>query len=138
MVAIGGAATAPTMVLGADGTSSGEGAAYVYTRSGTTWSGQVEIAGSDAGDGFGSSAAIVVGSSTATAVVGAVGYNSYQGIAAAFTRSGTAWSQQGTMTATDGAADNYFGNQVALSGTTAVVGAFGHNSYTGAAYVFRA
>jgi hypothetical protein len=44
--------------------------------------------------------------------------------------------QQGTLTAADGAAHDNFGYSVALSGSTAVVGAYGKNSSTGAAYVF--
>ena len=44
--------------------------------------------------------------------------------------------QQGTLTASDGAAHDNFGYSVAVSGSTAVVGAYGKNSSTGAAYVF--
>ena len=53
-----------------------------------------------------------------------------------FTRSGTTWSQQAELTAADAAAGDYFGISVAISGSTAVVGAYGNNSQTGAAYVF--
>jgi hypothetical protein len=52
-----------------------------------------------------------------------------------FTRSGTTWSQQAELTAADGAAGDQFGS-VAVSGSTAVVGAPDKNSTTGAAYVF--
>ena len=53
-----------------------------------------------------------------------------------FVRSGTAWSQQAELTASDGAANDAFGSSVAISGSTVVVGAPGKNSSTGAAYVF--
>ncbi len=44
--------------------------------------------------------------------------------------------QQAEFTAADSAAGDYFGVSLALSGSTAVVGAYGRNSYTGAVYVF--
>jgi hypothetical protein len=53
-----------------------------------------------------------------------------------FVRSGTAWSQQATLTASDGASRDFFGGSVAISRSTAVVGADGNNSATGAAYVY--
>ena len=53
-----------------------------------------------------------------------------------FVRSGTAWSQQAELTAADAAANDFFGCSVAISGSTAVVGAPGTTGSTGAAYVF--
>ena len=47
-----------------------------------------------------------------------------QGSAYVFTRSGTTWTQQAKLTASDGAADDCFGDSVALSGDTALVGAY--------------
>ena len=37
----------------------------------------------------------------------------------------------------DGAADDWFGRSVAVSGDTIIVGAPGHNSYTGIAYIYK-
>jgi len=63
-----------------------------------------------------------------TALIGAwskdVGGNTYAGAAYVFTRSGTSWSQQAELTASDAAADDHFGHSVALSGDTALVGAW--------------
>jgi hypothetical protein len=53
-----------------------------------------------------------------------------------FVRSGTVWSQQAELTAADGASGDSFGTSVAISGTTAMVGAPNKDSSTGAAYVF--
>jgi hypothetical protein len=54
-------------------------------------------------------------------------------------RSGTAWTQQAKITAADAATNDYFGVSVALSGDTALIGAYsddgGPNS--GSAYVFE-
>jgi hypothetical protein len=65
-----------------------------------------------------------------------VGDNSNTGAAYVFTGSGGTWTQQATLTATDGAANDLFGYSVALSGSTAILGADGKNTSTGAAYVF--
>jgi hypothetical protein len=123
-----------TAVVGAHGHNSATGAAYVFVRSGTTWSQQAELTASDAtaGDDFGWSVAV----SGSTAVVGAQYRNAETGAAYVFVRSGATWSQQAQLTASDGATNAYFGFSVAVSGSTAVVGAYGHNSGTGAAYVF--
>lgn len=121
---------------------SNQGSAYVFLRSGSTWSQQTQLTASDgaAGDEFGWSVAL----SGDTALVGAtfdkVGANSKQGSAYVFVRSGASWSQQAQLTASDGAANDYFGVSAALSGDTALVGAVyddvGVNSDQGSAYIF--
>jgi len=124
------------------GANAMQGSAYVFVRSGTTWSQQQQLTASDgaAGDEFGYSVAL----SGETAVVGAylddVGGNADQGSAYVFLRSGTTWSQQAQLTAADGAAGDFFGFSVALSGETAVVGALndhiGTNGNQGSACAF--
>jgi hypothetical protein len=139
------AVSGSTAVVGADdhtvGSNTQQGAAYVFVQSGTMWSQQAELISSDgaAGDSFGWSVSL----DGSTAVVGAdtktVGSNSNQGAAYVFVQSGNSWGQQAELIASDGAAGNYFGWSVALSGSTAVVGAPNHsgpNLYQGAAYVF--
>jgi len=121
---------------------SDQGAAYVFVRSGVSWSQQAELIAGDggAGDLFGGKIAL----SGDAALVGArlhdVEGKSGQGGAYLFVRSGDTWTQQAELTATDGAAEDWFGDGVALSGETALVGAYGHevgaNSAQGAAYVF--
>jgi len=132
-----------TAVIGAYGNDDGgtnSGSAYIFIRSGTTWSEQAKLTASDAaaGDNFGISVAV----SGNTAVIGAYldddgGTNS--GAAYVFTRSGTTWNQQAKLTASDAAADDWFGYSVAVSGDTAVIGADGDDdggNSSGAAYVF--
>ena len=124
------------------GANSLQGSAYVFVRSGTTWSEQQKLTASDgaADDQFGWSVAI----SGETVVVGArvddIGANSNQGSAYVFVRSGTTWSEQQKLTASDGAVDDLFGYSVAISGETVVVGALfddiGANSLQGSASVF--
>ncbi|HQZ81738.1 MAG TPA: FG-GAP repeat protein [Pyrinomonadaceae bacterium] len=135
-----------TVIVGADkhdpGGNADQGSAYVFTRSGTTWTQQSELNASDgaAGDAFGFSVSI----DGNTAIVGAhqhtVGGNANQGSAYVFVRSGTAWSQQAQFTASDGASGDHFGTSVAISGNTVIVGAnlddVGANADQGSAYVF--
>ena len=58
------------------------------------------------------------------------------GAAYIFTRSGGKWTQQAYLKASDASKKAQFGLSVAVSGDTAVVGAFGAGSQAGAAYVF--
>ncbi len=122
--------------------NSSQGAAYVFAQSGTTWSQQAELTSSNGapGDDFGISVAISGGTLLVGAWSKTVGSNASQGAAYVFAQSGTTWSQQAELTASDGGADDYFGFAVAVSGSTAVVGANGHtvgsNPDQGAAYVF--
>jgi hypothetical protein len=120
------------------GTNVLQGAAYVFVRSGTTWTQQAELTASDgaANDFFGGSVSLSGG----TALVGQVPANTQQGVAYVFVRSGTTWTQQAELTASDGDANDQFGWSVSVSGGTALVGAYQHqvgaNAQQGAAYVF--
>jgi hypothetical protein len=121
---------------------SGQGAAYVFSLSGGSWSQTAELTSSDgaAGDSFGGSVAL----SGTTAMVGAINHtvsgHTNQGSAYVFSLSGGSWSQTAELTSSDGAAGDSFGDSVAVSGTTAVVGARSHtvsgHSGQGSAYVF--
>jgi len=137
------AVSGDTAVIGAyteDTGGSSAGAAYVFTRSGGAWVQQAKLIASDAQayDSFGWSVAV----SGDTAVIGAYREGtggSYAGAAYVFTRSGGAWVEQAKLMASDAQAFDSFGRSVAVSGDTAVIGAFREDtggSYAGAAYVF--
>ncbi len=132
-----------TALIGAywdDDMGSNSGSAYVFTRSGSTWSQQAKLTSSDgaANDAFGVSVAV----NGDTALIGShndddLGTDS--GSAYVFTRSGSVWSQQTKLTASDGAANDTFGYSVAISEDTAVIGSFQDDdmgSNSGSAYVF--
>jgi len=134
-----------TIIAGAyqeDTNGTSAGSAYIFTRSGTTWSQQAKIQASDraAYDWFGISSAISQDGNTAC--VGAYGETSGKGAAYVFTRSGTSWSQQAKLTASDGASGHKFGRgcDVSDDGNTIVVSAedatSGGVSGAGAAYVY--
>ncbi len=119
-------------VIGAPQAANLNGAAYVFTRTGVTWKQQATLTASDgaAFDSFGVSVAV----SGTTALVGARNHAS-NGAAYVFAQSGGKWTQQAKLSASDGAAFDEFGSAVALSGGTALVGAY-NNANLGAAYAF--
>lgn len=122
--------------------TNGEGAAYVFLRSGSTWTQQAKITASDgaAADNFGVSVALAGSSAIIGADFDDVGANADQGSAYVFVRSGSSWSQQVKHVANDGAAGDQFGFSVALADDYAVIGApyddTGANVSQGAGYVF--
>ena len=115
--------------------AAGSGAAYVFVRSGTNWVQQAYLKASNTGvsDIFGSVVAIsgdtiVIGapyeSSSATGVNGDQSNGSPgSGAAYVFVRTGTNWSQQAYLKASNTHENNVFGMAVAVSGDTVVVGA---------------
>ena len=121
------------------------GAVYVFIRSGTTWSQQAYLKASNTGtsDLFGYSVSLsgdtlAVGAiredSNATGVNGSQSDNSaiWSGAVYVFTRSGTTWSQQAYLKASNTDAQDSFGSSVSLSGDTLAVGArFEDSSATG-------
>ena len=128
-----------TAIIGApqdDDGGNNSGSAYVFIRTGTSWSQQVKLTASDATAGASFGTAIAFEGDTA--VIGAP-YGSTSGFAYVFTRTGNSWSQQDKLIPSDGVAGDQFGNAVALAGDTAVIGAFGSDTggtNRGAAYVF--
>jgi RHS repeat-associated protein len=134
-----------TAIVGANGdddNGTDSGSAYIHVRdSSGNWNQQAKLTASDgaASDFFGRSVAI----SGDTAVAGAYfdddnGSNS--GSAYVYVRDGSGnWNQQAKLTASDGAANDWFGHSVAISGDTAVVGAYfddDNGSNSGSAYIF--
>lgn len=153
--------------IGGDGTNNAclsAGAAYVFARNGTTWTQQayLKAANTGAGDQLGRA----VGLFGDTAVVGAFGEDSCAtgvngngadencsdaGAAYVFARSGTTWTQQAYLKASNTGAGDTFGTAVDVYGTSVVVGARGEAScatgvgsdgsgeacaFAGAAYLF--
>ena len=83
-------------------------------------------------DAFGSSLA----SSGNTLVVGADEVNGGVGAVYVYTSNGTTWTQVAELSLPKGAVGDLFGQTVAISGNTIVVGASGANKSAGAVYVF--
>jgi len=135
-----------TLAVGGYNDNTGIGATWIFTRSGSTWSQQgSKILGTGyVGiplQGF----AVSLDSTGDTLIAGAPSSpdTNYIGTAFVFTRENGVWSQIGFKllptgyVATPSAPEN-FGFSVSLSkdGTTIASGAYGDNSFAGAAYVF--
>jgi hypothetical protein len=135
-----------TAVIGAwnkqFGSNIEEGAVYVFTRSGTVWGPPQELMPSNPAEA--NSFGISVSVSGNTAAIGAftekVGSNLGQGAAYVFVNNGGIWTERQELLAANATAFNQFGQAVAASGNTVVVGAnfkdVNSNSGQGAAYVF--
>jgi hypothetical protein len=119
-----------TIVVGAVAASR----ACVFTKTAFGWTQVAELKGSDtvAADSFGNSVAI----SGTTAVVGAPIHAKVAGRAYVFTETAAGWTQTAELKGTDTVAGDEFGFSVAISGTTAIVGASGSAKGLGRAYVF--
>jgi hypothetical protein len=133
-------------VIGAPGkgiTGVNQGAAYVFTQAGGTWSETIQIKANDgaANDRFGTAVAI----SDRLVAVGAPGNDNLgidQGGGYIFeNRDGIGWGQVAKLLATDGNANHNLGTSIAINGRTALAGAPGvsgtSGSNQGAAYVFN-
>ncbi len=124
-----------TALVGAPQGGNYTGAAYVFVRSGTTWTLQAawtDPAPATFSDVFGFSVAL----SGDTALVSAPGKNNGTGLAYVYVRHGATWTQQATLSTSDGAAGDDFGFAVALQADTAVVGAPLKSNNAGAAYLY--
>ena len=124
-----------------DGVTVFTGSAYVFTRSGVTWSqnsGPLIGTGLSGGaGGFGGSVALSADGTTA--LIGGPGDGGTIGAAWVFIKSGGSWIQQGEkLAAYDTAGDAEFGTSVALSsdGNTALFGGNVDNSTAGAVWRF--
>lgn len=114
-----------TLLVGANRANGGTGAAYVFTRSGSTWTQAQRLVATDAAanDFFGAAVAIsgdrlVVGAERAN-----VGSTVDAGAAYAFRRSGAGvWSQQTKLVPSTFSQDDNFGLSVAINGSTIAVG----------------
>lgn len=133
-----------TIVTGSYANDAGgldSGAAYIFSRSGATWSQQAKFVPADAaaGDGIGYSVAID-GDTAVVASVSDDDAGSNSGSAYVFVRSGGVWSQQAKLVAGDADVGDNFGTWIDVDGDTVIVGAAGDNDgaivNTGSAYVF--
>lgn len=140
------------------------GAAYVFVRSGTTWTQEAYLKAMNANgnDRFGFSVSVLDdtaivgawgedGDSTGVGGDGSLNGTGESGAAYVFTRSGSTWSQEAYLKASNTGGSDFFGYTTALHGDTAVVGAYAEASNatgidgngsdnsagsSGAAYVF--
>jgi hypothetical protein len=131
----------------ADPNVAGIGSAYVFEKSGESWSQQQKLVADDRapGDRFGSS--LVLSEDGTTALISAMDDDNSNGGDAGsvyvFEQSSESWSQQQKLVAADGDPSDAFGISLALSedGTTALISAPDdadpNGDFAGSAYVFE-
>jgi hypothetical protein len=125
----------------ADGLNPDSGAAYVFKRSGNTWSEQTKLTAADGetGDAFGF-ALDIFGDAAVIPADGDDDLGSNSGSAYVFVRSGNSWNQSPKFYASDGMEGELFGWSISISGDTAVLGAprpfFPPVPGSGSAYIF--
>jgi hypothetical protein len=133
--------------------SSAAGSAYIFKQTAGVWAQQQKIVATDRGaaDFFGYSVSIsgdfaIIGAyqEDQDASGGATANNA--GSAYIFSRSGSVWTQQQKIVASDRAADDLFGYSVSISGDYAIVGAWNEAedasggatlADAGSAYIFK-
>ena len=128
-----------TVLVGAPYDNGKQGAVWIFTRSGSGWMQQgstITGAGAGSESRFGSSVALSADGSTA--LVGARGAESGEGVAAVYKETDGSWARQGSLTGAKEASEG-FGYSVALSadGTTALIGADDGENDRGDAWQFE-
>ncbi|MBI9075731.1 MAG: FG-GAP repeat protein [Desulfatibacillum sp.] len=124
-----------------DDNGSDSGSAYIFKRSGETWTQTDKITPNEWGtsDTFGYSVSL----NGDYALVGASrddDNGSSSGSAYVFKRSGETWTQTDKITPNDGGTNDHFGCSVSLNGDYALVGAYmddDNGSSSGSAYIFK-
>jgi len=130
-----------TAIVGAindDPGGNSTGSAYIFRYNGTTWeqeaklwSSSIEVSGQ-----FGRSVSI----DGDKAIVGTGQTNNNTGTVYFYQYDGSSWNKVSELQASDAAEWQFFGESVSISGTTALVGAYGTKTggySTGAVYVFH-
>ena len=123
-----------------------KGAAYVFTKVNNTWTQQIQLTDGNGNiyERFGNSVALDGDTAIIGAPFGRNEANVHNGVAYVFTGSGSAWTQQARLVASDARGDEWFGTSVDIDGDTVIIGArygFGEGSTNplirnGSAYVF--
>jgi hypothetical protein len=125
------------------GSPSNIGQAVVYRLNGSTWTEEARVIGPEGtpGDEFGHSVAIDGDTIVVSAWADNTDAGNDTGSATVFSRSGTMWTQQAFLTASDPHVEDFFGSSVAISGNTIAVGAYNADSprvlNSGAVYVYQ-
>lgn len=128
-----------TLIVGAPRKDFSVGAAYVFVASGSTWQQQTRLFGQNP-QGLSVFGLSVVIDGNVAAVAGR-GSSTGFGIVSIYERTGTVWTLQDEVSASDEAVGDGFGNSIDLDGSTLVVGAPFDNdnatSNSGSVYVYE-
>jgi hypothetical protein len=146
-----GAAAGTSVAISADGNTaimggpyisqySYNGAIWVFTRSGGTWTQRDEIIGSGnssgGSDGVGNTVAMSADGNTILAGVWQDSYYYDQSTVKVYTRSGTSWSQQGFLPGGASVLAHSKSISISTDGSTAVLGDYRFNNFEGEALIY--
>ncbi len=124
------------LLVGAEGYTSAQGAAYIfeYDSTNNSWTQVTKLTASDGSnnDYFGHACDI----ENNIAVIGAYGKNDNTGCAYVYEFDGTNWTYTATLTASDATETDYFGQSLDLYQNSVLVGAWAKGDMVGAAYLF--
>jgi hypothetical protein len=127
-----------TALVGEPSATAMPGSAWVFTRSGTTWTRSASLTG-EGGSGEGRFAkSVALSADGQTALIGDPSASSQHGKAWVFTHGGSGWTRAAGLADGEATSLAHFGRSVSLSsdGQTALIGAPGDSSYAGAALMF--
>jgi hypothetical protein len=124
-------------IIGGFGDEDYTGAAYIFKRTGSTWSEEAKLTASDIvpGERFGISVAI----ESEYAFVSSTHDDNFKGAVYVFKRNGTVWTEEQKLTASDGSYTDNFGISFSVDGDCLIIGAFDTSDngvHSGSAYVF--
>jgi hypothetical protein len=137
---VGISADGNTVIVGGLNDAAGIGAAWIYTRNGNSWSRQAKLVGTGiSGNVAYQGWSVALSGDGNTAIVGGAGDGTSVGAVWVYTRSGSAWSQQGSKlvgSGATGAANQGCAVSLSYDGNTALVGGYHDNNQAGAVWVF--
>ncbi len=130
-----------TLLVGAEGVNSYIGSAYVYVRSGTTWTLQRQLTGTGyIGLTVYQGASVSLSADGNTALIGGYRDSTGRGACWLFKRTGKSWNQDGDKIVNNlGSSKGQFGYSVSLNadGNIAMIGSLNTLSNGGSAYVYK-
>lgn len=128
-----------TAIIGGHTDNANAGAAWIFTRSDTSWTSQTKLTGSGAIGNARFGRSVSISSDGNTAIVGGYEDDASKGAVWVYTRSGGSWTQQGNKlvgTGADGNASQGFSISLSADGNTALIGGIDDNAFAGATWVF--
>jgi len=128
-----------TLVAGGYADDNNAGAAWVWTRSGDTWTQQTKMVASDAVAPAQQGTSVALSADGNTVIVGGFADNSNTGAAWVWTRSEGLWTQQSKLigSGAEGIAEQGFSVSLSADGNTAIVGGILDNSFAGAVWIWK-
>ncbi len=131
-------ANGDTAIVGALAYNSFTGAAWVYIRSGATWTEQAKLTSKEASGNVQQGFSVALSADGNTALIGGKTYKGGEGAAWVFTRSGSTWTERAKLIGGEASGNAEQGSSVALSanGETALVGGYKDEGGVGATWVF--